>query len=368
MCEEKLRLLSSVYENAHTTKIIITDEDFSILWSNDNFFINSIETKSIKKYILQQTKTKITENVILPLSIKNLNYTLNIIPVFEEKVVTGYLIRLVTVKELTDHQVNKDFAENQLEFFSSIRTQISGIISIATFIHDTLERAELYEDLKYLNYQVNYCYRLLALTLNRSEVAKYSFGLHNIVKVNLKSFINDIIFIIKTLLRSSDVNFTYNCENDAYVDVDTDRLVVMILNLIINAVQYNISEKKEIKLDIKSNDDTVTISVTDNGQGMTSDQISEIFSKFTSSQYETPFRPKVVYGYYIVNYFCKTFNSKVIINSNINVGTTVSIKMPISKKNDQSPMYLESKTAEYLSNRFSNMYIALSQITDIHFF
>lgn len=368
MCEEKLRVLSSVYENAHTTKMIITDENFSILWSNDNFFINSIKTKSIKEYIGGKQKTKITENIILPATIENINYTLNIIPVFEEKIITGYLIRLVTLKELTENQLNKDLAENQLEFFSAIRTQISGIISISTFIHDTLERAELYEDLKYINYQVNYCYRLLALTLNRSEISKYSFGIHNIVKVNLKSFMNDIIFIIKTLLRSSNVNFVYNCDGDAYIDVDTDRFVVMILNLIINAVQYNISEKKQIVLEIKHSGDTVTISVTDNGQGMTSNQVSEIFSKFSFSQYSTNFNPKIGFGYYIVNYFCKTFNSTVIINSKVDFGTTVTIKMPMSKSDKDLPLYLESKTAEYLSNRFSNMYIALSQITDIHFF
>lgn len=368
MHKEKLHILSSIYKNANSTKILITDENFNILWSNDNFFVDSIKTKCIKKYIENQHKNKITQNIIIPVTIENVNFTLDILPVFEEEIITGYLIRLVTLKELTEHQMNKDFAESQLDFFSSVRTQVSGIISVATFIHDTLERAELYEDLKYLNHQVNYCYRLLALTLNRSEIAKYSFGIHNIVKVNLNNLMNDIVFIVKTLLRTSDITITYNCTGDAFVNVDTDRFVVMILNLIINGVQYNISEKKEISLEIKSNEDIVSISVSDNGQGMTSEQIDEILSRFANSQNSVLFKSKIGYGYYIVNYFCKTFNSKIIINSKVNCGTTVIIKIPTSKNNDQTPLYLESKTAEYLSNRFSNMYIALSQITDIHFF
>ncbi len=368
MTAEKLKILSSVYSNVKTTKMMVTDENYKILWSNDNFLSDNMNGKTLKDFLPEEYKNAVSENVIIPVTIANFNYTINVLPISnDEKEIEGYLIRLITIKEITDHQLNKDISESDIEFFSQIRTQVSGIISIATIIHDTLERAELYDELKYLNHQVNYCYKLLALTLNKSEVAKYSFGLHNIVKVNLKTFLNDIIFIIKTLLRGSDVEFIFNCSSDMYIDVDTDRLVVMLLNLIINGIQYNISEKKKIVLEAKKSGESITLSVSDNGQGMSNQQISEIFDKFSFSPMLEPFKQKIGYGYYIVNYFCKTFKSTVLITSTVNSGTTVSVKIPQSNS-EQLPLYLESKTAEYLSNRFSNIYIALSQITNINFF
>lgn len=368
MTEQKLELLKSIYSNAKITRMIITDEKFNILWSNDCFLEKALADCNLTMFFPPDITLPIKENVIIPATIKSINYTLNVLPVMENDKTDGYLVKMVTIKELTIHQLNRDLSENQLEFFSEMRTQISGIISMSTFLHDTLERAELYDNLKYVNYQVNYCYRLLALTLNKSEVAKYAFGLFNVVRVNLKSFINDIVFITKTLLRDPSISLTFKCIEDLYIDVDTDRLVVVLLNLIINSIQYNISEQKKIILEIKKQLNNVLIIVKDNGQGMTTKQIDGIFEKFSLDFNTKPFRHKIGYGYYIINYFCKTFKSSVMINSSVNEGTTVSLKFESSKKSTEHPIYLESKTADYLSNRFSNIYIALSQVTDINFF
>ena len=72
------------------------------------------------------------------------------------------------------------------------------------------------------------------------------------------------------------------------------------------------------------------------------------------------------YGFNVIDLFCKAFNANMYISTKQNFGTTISIKIPLSKEDDH-PKYLESKTVEYISNRFSNIYVSISLITMINY-
>ncbi len=364
---KKLQILCEVFSNSTTTSAMITDGEFNLLWTNNEDLID-LTGENISSCISFPHNYQKEDNVIAQASFNDNNFSINLLPVFEGNKLVGFLLRLITHKELNDHQLNRDFNESQVEYFSHIRGHVSGIISCCMMLSESLEQHELYDELNVLNNQLNYCYKLLASLLNRSEIAKYSFALHNITRVNAGNFINDIIMIVNALLRSTNISVESTVKNDVFIDVDADRFVVLLLNIIVNAVQNNIEEKREICISLTSDDNNAILSILDNGNGMSKETIESIFSKTTQGTVNTMnFDKKSSLGFYIINYFCNAFKATMYLSSKENEGTTISLRIPLSKDNN-FPDFVESKTSEYLTNRFSNIYVALSQIVEIKFF
>ncbi len=360
-----VKMLSQVYDNVTTTTIVLTDPDFNILYSNDEF-TDTAGFKNIRNNLEIYPNTDFNKNLIIPVTIDDNNYTANIAPVREDGEIVGYIIRLVTAKEIVDQQLNKDLATSKADYHSSLRQYVSNIIGLSSCLSQSLEAAEMYDELRYLNRQVNNCYKILALNINKVEISKYSYGLIDQKKIELKSFIGDICYIINTILKSNNIKLNFTCSTSDLIVCDPDRLINMLLCLINNAIRYNISEQKEINISVKKSGFSVILSVTDNGVGMSNKLISTLFKnneRLSKDQIKT----SLGMGYYIVNYFCKVFGATLMINSKENFGTTVSVKF-CSDENSSFPLYLESKTADYLTNRFSNIYISLSTVTPISFF
>ena len=61
MTNEKLNLIIDICSNSTTTKIIVTDEAFSILWSNDDLLAQKIKNNNIRKYIMNEKDFDIME-------------------------------------------------------------------------------------------------------------------------------------------------------------------------------------------------------------------------------------------------------------------------------------------------------------------
>lgn len=62
---------------------------------------------------------------------------------------------------------------------------------------------------------------------------------------------------------------------------DADRLTQVFINLITNAIKYNDKPKPIINLDVDESADGVTVTISDNGPGITDDEQEIIFEKFS---------------------------------------------------------------------------------------
>ena len=62
---------------------------------------------------------------------------------------------------------------------------------------------------------------------------------------------------------------------------DTDRLMQVFINLISNAIKHNDKPKPVIKLDVEKGLNGVTVTISDNGPGITEDESEIIFEKFS---------------------------------------------------------------------------------------
>lgn len=346
---------------------IITNENYTVLKASQPVFFKAFDGKSIREHISFPLEHDHTQQLITKARMNNVNYSVNILPLFSNGEISGYHISFFTLKDIHSLHINDDYSNSVFEDQANIRTQVSSIYSSAVVLHDCLEKNELYDEIKYLNQQVDSCCKILAASQNNNELAKYYLGIFNIVRIDIGKFTKNILTFVSGYVRQDNVSLECIADDNIFVNVDVERYVVMLFNLIVNGIAYNLEEKKIISISVKQQGNNAIISVVDNGSGMSAYQKSKVLNTDVLYDNQLSSDQKSGYGFYTIKEFCKAFNGSLILSSKENCGTTVSIRLPVCDSEGITE-YAQSKTSDYLSNRFSPVYIALSKIIQIKFF
>ncbi len=352
-------------------QIIIIDMNLDLMWHTDSELFNEENLILIKKQL------KITKNKqdfidlnkhVSTITLNNKNYTCVYYPVVEEGNQFGYTIRFVEIEDLRRNYLHKDYADLQVELFSKIRAEISGVLSSSTLLQNSLEENDMYNEMKFINSTVNNCYRILAAITNPTEITKYAYNMHKVTTVNLKDFLGDISTYMISLLRKENVKITFKCDEDIFVDVDADRLIVAFMNLISHAIGNNISEEKIVDIAVKKIKNHAFITISDNGSGMSEENIKNCFEIYGYKNNDKDIKDNgdSFLDADIIRLFCKTFGAQLYVSTKQYEGSCVALKMKISEEKD-FPLYMSSKISDYFTNRFSPLYVMISRITDIKY-
>jgi two-component system phosphate regulon sensor histidine kinase PhoR len=117
----------------------------------------------------------------------------------------------------------------------------------------------------------------------------------------------------------------------AEINFDKKSFELILTNIIDNALKYNISEPDII---VKGNivDAHLILQIVDNGIGIDDQYHKELFHRFFRVPLgETHHIKGFGLGLYLVKQLMEAHNSAIFVTSNGNVGTTVTLKIPIAK-------------------------------------
>ena len=113
------------------------------------------------------------------------------------------------------------------------------------------------------------------------------------------------------------------------ISVDKLKLRQVIMNLIDNAIRY--TSKGEVRASVKKSDSRIVISVADTGEGMTKDEIGNLFESFSRGKAGNRFWTEGAgLGLYIAKKFTDMHNGKIWAESKgMDKGSTFHIELPI---------------------------------------
>lgn len=116
------------------------------------------------------------------------------------------------------------------------------------------------------------------LDLSRIEAGKLDI---NIANIDLNNLLNECLTFIKPLANTRDIKVINKLGNNKFIaHADGMRLKQVLLNLLSNAVKYN-SHGGTITVDCLSvNNDMIKCSITDTGQGLSTDDQANLFQAF----------------------------------------------------------------------------------------
>jgi signal transduction histidine kinase len=154
------------------------------------------------------------------------------------------------------------------------------------------------------------------------RLAKENFNLHEMT--------NQVLGVLYSLAKQKNLFLVNAVDKELELYQYFEPLKILVYNLITNAI--NFSEKGRIIIAAELAGDNITVSVTDEGVGMTADQIKNIMAdQFIVSSANIDNRKGNGLGYLIIKDLVKTMNAKLQISSEKGKGTRVSIAMRINR-------------------------------------
>ena len=234
-----------------------------------------------------------------------------------------------TLNFMSENIVRREDMKN--EFISSVshelRTPLTSIKGWAI----TLQSKEIQNDSDMLNQGLSIIEsegdRLSMmvedlLDFSRLQSSKFKYDKKNIDIVEL---VKEVHTQLSPRANNEDINFTFTTVyKTLMVYADKNRMKEVFINIIDNAIKFT-DKDGNIDILIEVNKDKISISITDDGEGIKEDEIAYVASKFykgSSSKSQTGL------GLSICEEIIKAHDGNMIIKSKYGSGTSVIVEIP----------------------------------------
>lgn len=240
---------------------------------------------------------------------------------------------------MEDKKTNKEIIQNLSAISHEMQTPVNLIFSTAKLV--SFKAGDNPEIKEYMENILNNCNKIAMLISNIMDI--------NIVNISPKEYINSKEFFdtfckyIKPYCDSENVEFTsvFEIEKE-YIHIPVITTERILLNLITNAIKYNNKKQKKIKLTVSNDNDTIIISVKDNGIGIEKENIEKVTQRFFRVDKNVSTGSGL--GLALIKEYIDNIGGTLKIESQINKGTEVTVSIPSTPDN----MIFMSKESDYV--------------------
>ena len=126
--------------------------------------------------------------------------------------------------------------------------------------------------------------------------------------------------------KSNNIEFITEFPEEAILlYADENRIKQLLINLLDNAIKFT-SDKGWVKFQMSREDNFLHLMISDNGMGMTKEEIAHVKEKFYKGKHS---KSHSGIGLSISDEITKLHNGNLEIFSEENIGTTVKVTLPI---------------------------------------
>lgn len=226
------------------------------------------------------------------------------------------------------NETQKDFIHN---FTHEFKTPVS-VISLAA---DVLKNPAIIEKPDKLatyagivEYQSSYLHNQIEKLLKFAYTDSHHLHLEK-EKVNMHHLIEEAIKNLSPLITEKKVSIHFNLDaKQPILMADKDYLVIVLMNLIDNAIKY--SKDPVITITTDNEADTIRFSVADNGIGIEKKELKNIFKKFFRVRNGETYSAKGFgLGLSFVQKIVDAHKGKISVESTDGKGSLFTIELPV---------------------------------------
>jgi len=334
---------SNQLDNTVGVPFTIGDEDYGLYLRPNNkllfsdvhvifaWFFVAISIVSIGGVIwfakhLIQPITKLTE-ATREITRENFNYPLNIHRSDEIGQLAESFSRMQVQLQHND-EARKSFINNVSHDFQSPLMNIQGyaeLLKTQALDEEHLEYVGIIDqESKRLS---NLTKQLLLLTSLDQKSYPMKLGV-----TRIDTQIKDTVRRHQWRLEEKEIEISYHLPHVSIL-ADPELLMTVWDNMLTNAIKYNQSGGS-IFIQITGRDDSATVTFKDTGIGMNKEQTSKIFERFYRVDAARK-KDGTGLGLSIVKHIIELHNGKIEVESEIQKGTTFTIKLPIEKQTEE---------------------------------
>ena len=272
---------------------IITSVDMGILLINENKYI-TLKNNSINYIYTKQNSEKYAKDIKYPEIIKfidNILYNENeeTKEIFLEDIKKYILVHgkymksrkeyLFTLKDITRDRETLDI---QKKFITNVGHELkTPLTSISGYLIALKEEDEPLKRKRFLNIIERNAKKIDLILMDFLDLSKIENSkIINLAPIETKTLVIEINSSLENLIESKNANliFKFNLKNQI-LKIDFEKTVLILKNLIENAIIYNKKSPKIVIL-IEESFDRYLISVEDNGIGIPAIDSFRVFDKF----------------------------------------------------------------------------------------
>lgn len=141
-------------------------------------------------------------------------------------------------------------------------------------------------------------------------------------KININNLIEKVVEPLKILIELKNQKLIINSPNDLFIKVDLNWTIEALINILKNAYEHT-KINGEIKIDVLDNPIYTEINITDNGEGISKDDINHIFERFYKGENN---KESIGIGLNMAKTIIEKENGIIEVTSEKNKYTTFKIK------------------------------------------
>ncbi|KUO75279.1 MAG: histidine kinase [Clostridia bacterium BRH_c25] len=149
---------------------------------------------------------------------------------------------------------------------------------------------------------------------------------------DLSETVENVILTMEAVIFENNLTFKYDVESSLIFHGNSEQLKQVVMILLDNAVKYA-SSKGMVSIALKKNNNNISLSVANTGEGISEEQINKIFDRFYRTD-KSRTRKSGGYGLglSIAKSIIEQHGGKISAKSNINEGTTFIVELPRSNR------------------------------------
>ena len=238
-----------------------------------------------------------------------------------------------------------------------LRTPMNAIIGYSEMLMEEAEdigQDDFIPDLQKIHGAGKHLLSLIndILDLSKIEAGRMELYLENF---EIKSLIGETVSTIRPLIEKNNNTLETKVPEDlGMMHADLTKVRQSLFNLLSNASKFTKQGKitLEVTSQIIESKKWIIFKVTDTGIGMTSEQIGKLFQAFTQADASTTRKyGGTGLGLAITKKFCQMMGGDIKVESEVKVGSTFTINLPVqvvdsSQKTNKSSGTFASKTGD----------------------
>jgi PAS domain S-box-containing protein len=202
---------------------------------------------------------------------------------------------------------------------------LTSISSVVQVLLRTISDEFARDKLGLVQSQVHRITKIIRDLVDFSRPSNYQVQATDVVKV-----MADAVEIVKMGKKARQVTFATQVHHQMpLLSLVPDQLAQVFINILLNAVDALRDKKGTITTEFERDDESVKVTITDNGEGIPSENLSKVFEPFFTTKgvgHGTGLGLWVSYG------IIKSFRGDIAVTSEVGKGTSFCIRVPLNPK------------------------------------
>jgi len=235
------------------------------------------------------------------------------------------IMDITNIKKL--EQIRTDFVSNVTHELKTPLTSIRGFVE--TLRSGAMDDSEVSDKfLEIIDIEAERLYMLINDILQLSEIETKQKD-SNIATHDLESIINEVFSILQGAAGKKSIELTCKVESSISITANRDRIKQMLINLIDNAIKYNI-ENGSVRVKVWKAEGRIVLSVKDTGIGIAQQHLSRIFERFYRiDKGRSRSMGGTGLGLSIVKHIVNLYNGDIKVESEPGSGSEFIIQLPV---------------------------------------